>query len=221
MMPGAMRASSCGSAPTANGNRLTTMTKNSGGCTTSALRRTASRRSRRTTTPKAIIWVSALLATLLSLDGMFRSDFEDGSLEQMLLSPQPLALLALAKVVAHWLVTGLPLIVSAPLLGVLLSMPADVMGVLLLTLLLGTPVLSLIGAIGVALTVALRRGGALLALLVMPLYVPVLIFGAQAVSAAGMGLSVSGQLYVLGALLALAASLAPLAIAAALRISLD
>ena len=168
-----------------------------------------------------IIWVSALLSTLLSLDGMFRSDFDDGSLEQMALSPQPLFVLALAKVTAHWLITGLPLIVSSPLLGVLLSMPGEVMGVLVLTLLLGTPVLSLIGAIGVALTVGLRRGGALLALLVMPLYVPVLIFGAQAVSAAGMGLPVSGQLYVLGALLALAMSLAPFATAAALRISLD
>jgi len=168
-----------------------------------------------------IIWVAALLATLLSLDGLFRSDFDDGSLEQMLLSPQPLPVLALAKITAHWLVTGLPLILTAPLLGVLLSVPWDVMGVLLMTLALGTPVLSLIGAIGVALTVGLRRGGALLALLVLPLYVPVLIFGAQAVSSASIGLPVAGQLYVLGALLALAVSLAPLATAAALRVSLD
>ncbi len=168
-----------------------------------------------------IIWVAALLATLLSLDGLFRSDFDDGTLEQMLLSPQPLAVLTLAKITAHWLITGLPLILTAPLLGVLLSLPGEAMGVLLLSLALGTPVLSLVGAIGIALTVGLRRGGALLALLVLPLYVPVLIFGAQAVSAASMGLPVSGQLYMLGALLALALSLAPLATAAALRVSLD
>lgn len=168
-----------------------------------------------------IIWVAALLATLLSLDGLFRSDFDDGTLEQMLLSPQPLPVLTLAKITAHWLITGLPLIVTAPLLGVLLSLPDEAMGVLVLTLMLGTPVLSLVGAIGIALTVGLRRGGALLALLVLPLYVPVLIFGAQAVSAASIGLPVSGQLYMMGALLALAVSLAPLATAAALRVSLD
>ena len=168
-----------------------------------------------------VIWVAALLATLLALDGLFRSDFDDGTLEQMLLSPQPLPVLALAKITAHWLITGLPLIVVAPLLGVLLSLPGEAMGVLVVSLALGTPVLSLVGAICIALTVGLRRGGALLALLVLPLYVPVLIFGAQAVSAASIGLPVSGQLYVLGALLALAVSLAPLATAAALRVSLD
>lgn len=168
-----------------------------------------------------VIWVAALLATLLSLDGLFRSDFEDGSLEQMLASPQPLTLLVLAKIVAHWLVTGLPLILVSPLLALLLALPSVSLGVLLATLALGTPVLSLVGAIGVALTVGLRRGGALLALLVLPLYVPVLIFGAQAVSAAADGLAVRGQLLVLGAQLALAVSLAPIAAAAALRISLD
>lgn len=168
-----------------------------------------------------VVWVAALLATLLSLDSMFRSDFEDGSLEQFLLSSHPVPVLVIAKVVAHWVVTGLPLLLVAPLLGVLLSLPPGAVGVLMLTLLLGTPVLSLVGAVGVALTVALRRGGVILSLLVLPLYVPVLIFGSTAVDTAASGIPVGGQLLVLGALLFLALALAPVAAAAALKISLS
>jgi len=168
-----------------------------------------------------VLWIAALLATLLSLDNLFRSDFDDGSLELMMLSPYPGVVLVLAKVLAHWLVTGLPLLVATPLLAVLMAVPDAARGTLWLTLALGTPVLSLVGAIGVALTVGLRRGGALLSLLVLPLYVPVLIFGANAVGASAAGLPVTGQLYMLGAFLVLALSLAPLATAAALRISID
>lgn len=168
-----------------------------------------------------VVWVAALLAALLTLDSVFRSDFEDGTLEQLLLSAQPLSVMVLAKVIAHWLVTGLPLLLIAPLLGMLLGMKTAAMGALVLSLLLGTPVLSLIGAIGVALTVGLRRAGVILSLLVLPLYVPVLIFGAAAVDAAASGLPVSGQLYILAGFLALALSLAPLAAASALRISLS
>ena len=167
-----------------------------------------------------VIWVAALLATLLSVESIFRSDFDDGALEQLVLSPHPLAVLVMAKVLAHWLVTGLPFLLLGPLLGVLLGLPAAAMGTLVITLLLGTPVLSLVGAIGVALTVGLRRGGALLSLIVLPLYIPLLIFAANAVGAAGAGLPVVGQLYFLGALLLLSVSLAPVATAAALRISM-
>jgi heme exporter protein B len=166
-----------------------------------------------------VIWVAALLATLLSMENLFRSDFEDGTLEYLLLSPHALPLLVLAKVVAHWVVTGLPLILVSPLLGILLHMPADAIAVLPVTLLLGTPTLSLVGAIGVALTVGLRRGGVLLTLLVLPLYVPVLIFGTAAIVAAAAGLPSSGQLALLGAVLAMALTLAPVATAAGLRIS--
>jgi heme exporter protein B len=168
-----------------------------------------------------VLWIAALLATLLSLDNLFRSDFDDGSLELIMLSPYPSVVLVLAKVLAHWLVTGLPLLIATPLLAVLMAVPDAARGTLWLTLALGTPVLSLVGAIGVALTVGLRRGGALLSLLVLPLYVPVLIFGANAVGASAAGLPVTGQLYMLGAFLVLALSLAPLATAAALRISID
>lgn len=168
-----------------------------------------------------IIWVVALLAALLALDSLFRSDFEDGTLEQLLLSPYPLPFLVMAKVLAHWLVTGVPLILLAPFLGVLLFLPTPAMPTLILTLLLGTPILSLVGAIGVALTVGLRRGGVLLSLLILPLYVPVLIFATHAVHVASKDLPVSGQLFALGALLSLALTLAPLATAAALRISLS
>jgi len=168
-----------------------------------------------------VIWVAALLAAMLSLDGIFRSDFDDGSLEQLLLTPHPLPLLVLAKVAAHWLVTGLPLLLVAPLLGVLLHLEGEALLVLLATLALGTPVLSLVGAIGVGLIVGLRRGGVLLSLLVLPLYIPVLIFAANAVGSAAAGLEVTGQLAFLGALLGLAVALAPLAAAAALRISLN
>jgi len=166
-----------------------------------------------------LVWVGALLSTLLSLDNLFRSDFEDGSLELLLLSPYPATLLVMGKVSAHWLLTGLPLVAVAPLLAAMLGLDGPPLLVLLATLALGTPTLSLVGAIGVALTVGLKRGGALLSLLVLPLYVPVLIFGAGAVNAAAVGLPVQGQLLFLTALLVLALSLAPLATAAALRIS--
>ena len=167
-----------------------------------------------------VIWVAALLAAMLSLDSLFRSDFEDGTLEQIALSAHSLPLLVLAKVLAHWLITGLPLILLAPFLGILLFLPDQAMFTLIVTLTLGTPILSLVGAIGVALTVGLRRGGVLLSLLVLPLYIPVLIFAADAVSEAAKGFPVGGQLYFLGALLSLALTLAPFAAAAALRISL-
>jgi heme exporter protein B len=168
-----------------------------------------------------VVWVAALLAVLLALESLFRADFEDGGLEQLALSPVPLPLLALAKILAHWLLTGLPLIVLAPLLGLLLALPETAVAVLVLTLALGTPVLSLIGAIGAALTLAVRSSGALLALLVLPLYIPVLIFAAGAVSASMVGLPLAGQLYFLAALLVLALTLAPAAVAAAIRINLQ
>lgn len=170
-----------------------------------------------------VIWVAALLAAMLSLDSIFRSDFDDGTLEQILMSPHPLSLLVLAKTLAHWLITGLPLLLLAPLLGVLLDMSSEALGVLMITVALGTPILSLIGSIGVALTVGLRSGGGgvLLSLLVLPLYIPVLIFAANAVGNAAGGFEVTGQLAILGSLLALSIGLAPLAAAAALRISLN
>lgn len=168
-----------------------------------------------------LVWVAALLATLLSMDSLFRADFEDGTLEQVLLSPQPLVLIVLARVLAHWLMTGLPLTLMAPLLGLMLFLPAEGMGGLMLSLLLGTPTLSLIGAIGAALTVGLRKGGVLISLLVLPLYIPVLIFGSGAVQAAVTGLPLAGYLALLGAMLALGVVLAPLAIGAALRISVS
>ena len=168
-----------------------------------------------------VIWVAALLAALLSLEGIFRSEFEDGTLEQFLLSSHPVSVLVLAKVLAHWLITGLPLLVISPLLGVLLGLPVDAIVILLITLALGTPVLSLIGAVGVALTVGLRKGGMILSLLVLPLYVPLLIFAANAVDTAAAGLPVTAHLSLISALLVLSLSLSPLATAAALRISLS
>jgi heme exporter protein B len=168
-----------------------------------------------------IIWVSALLAAMLSLDSLFRSDFDDGSLEQILLSAHPSSLLVLAKIIAHWLVTGLPLLFVAPLLAVLLGMPTHSIGILLLTLLLGTPVLSLIGAIGVALTVGLRRGGMILSLLVLPLYVPVLIFASNAVEMAGSGLPVDAQINILISIFVMALVLAPWPTSAALKMSIN
>ncbi|HHO69663.1 MAG TPA: heme exporter protein CcmB [Gammaproteobacteria bacterium] len=167
-----------------------------------------------------IIWVAALLAALLSLESVLRSDFEDGSLEQLMLSAHPLSVLMLAKVLAHWLVTGLPLLLVAPLLGLLLGLSGEAIVTLVQTLALGTPVLSLVGTIGVALTVGLRKGGMILSLLVLPLYIPVLIFAADAVTSTGAGLPVTAQLSLLSALLVLALSLTPAATAAALRISL-
>ncbi len=166
-----------------------------------------------------VIWVSALLSVLLSLDRLFKQDYEDGSLDQLMLSPNPLVILVLAKVSAHWLLTGLPLVLMAPLLGLFMYVPDEALGALVLSLLLGTPVLSLVGAIGVSLTVAVNRGGVLLSLIILPLYIPVLIFGANAVDVASDGLSVRGQMLFLGAMLALALSLAPLATAVALRIT--
>lgn len=168
-----------------------------------------------------VVWVSALLATLLSLEHMFRSDYEDGALEQFALSTYPLYAVALAKVLAHWIITGLLLCLLSPLLGATFYLDATSLKILFITLLLGTPTLSLVGAIGAALTVGLRRGGVLLALLILPLYVPVLIFGAGAVDLTANGLDASGQLYLLAALLVLALTLAPFAIAGALRVALE
>ena len=166
-----------------------------------------------------VVWVAALLATLLSMDSLFRSDFDDGSLEQMLLSPHPLSLLVLAKVTGHWLMTGLPLAIISPLLGLMLYLPESGYLALVISLLLGTPVLILIGAIGAGLTVGLRKGSVLLSLLVLPLFIPVLIFGAGTVLAGVNGLPIGGYLALLGAMLALALALAPVAISAAIRIS--
>lgn len=168
-----------------------------------------------------VLWIAVLLAGLFSLEGLFRSDFEDGSLEQMALSPYPLAWLVLPKVLAHWMVSGLPMLLLAPLLGLLLSLPSEGIRVMEWTLLLGTPFLSLVGSVGVALTVGLRRGGMLLTLIVMPLYIPLLIFATQAVSAAVAGLPYDGALDFLLALFFLSLTLAPFATASALRISLS
>jgi heme exporter protein B len=164
-----------------------------------------------------VIWVTALLATMLSLDRIFQHDYEDGSLELMILAPVPLEAVVLAKVAAHWLVTGLPLIVAAPLLAVLMNMPAEGFATLLVAMLLGTPTSSLIGAVGAALTLGARRGGVLVSLLVLPLYVPLLIFGVAAVDGAITGLGVRPHLLILGAMLAAALPLATWAAAAALR----
>ncbi|MBY6265799.1 heme exporter protein CcmB [Azospirillum sp. 412522] len=164
-----------------------------------------------------VIWVAALLASLLSLERLFQTDYEDGSLELLSLSSLPLEATVLAKTLAHWLVTGVPLIVAAPLLAVLLNMDSEGFGVLVLTLTLGTPILSLIGAIGAALTLGARRGGVLLSLLILPLYIPVLIFGAGAIDAAINGLTPRPHLLLLAGILAAALPLAPWAGAAALR----
>jgi heme exporter protein B len=168
-----------------------------------------------------VIWVGALLATMLSLNRMFASDHADGSLEQLLLAPHPLSILVSAKILAHWLLTGLPLILIAPLLAVSLNLPGDALGSLLLSLALGTPVLSLLGGIGAALTLGLRGGGVLVSLLVLPLYTPVLIFGASAVNEAAQGFANDAQLSLLAAFLSLALTFAPWTIASALRVSLD
>jgi heme exporter protein B len=168
-----------------------------------------------------ILWVSALLGSLLSLERLFRDDFIDGSLEQMLLCGQPLAGVALAKMIAHWLLTGLPVVLLSPLLAVLLSMSPAVFQATVLTLMLGTPVLSLIGGIGVALTVGLRRGSVLLSLLVLPLYIPVLIFATSAIEVASGGLPYISHLAIMGAIFMVCLTLAPFAVAAALRISLQ
>ncbi len=165
-----------------------------------------------------MIWVIALLATLLSLDGLFRSDYEDGSLEQMTISRQPLATLVLTKVLAHWLLTGIPLTLMTPLFGVMLALPAEGYLAMMLTLLVGTGSLSLIGSIGAALTVSLRKGGLLLSLVIMPFYVPILIFGAGAVKNAIAGFPVGAELAILAAMLIAWSVLAPFAIAGGLKI---
>lgn len=166
-----------------------------------------------------IAWVAALLSALLSFERLFRDDFMDGSLEQLMLTPQPLALTALAKVLAHWLLTGLPLILLSPIAALLLSLEVQIWWALVLTLLLGTPILSCLGAIGVALTVGLRKGGVLLSLLVLPLFIPVLIFASAILDAASANMSYVGQLAILGAMLAAALTFTPFAIASALRVS--
>jgi heme exporter protein B len=168
-----------------------------------------------------VVWVAALLAALLSLDTIFRSDFEDGTLEQLLLSAQPVSVLVIAKVLAHWLITGLPLLLIAPLLATFLGLPSQAVDTLVWSLLFGAPALSLIGAIGVALTVGLRKGGVILSLLVLPLYVPILIFGAGAVGNAAMGIDATAQMYIMAAFLVFSLTLSPIATAAALRVSLS
>ena len=168
-----------------------------------------------------VLWVAALLATLRGLQRMFAADHADGTLEQMLLSPTPLALLVIGKNLAHWLVCGLPLVLLAPLLGMQFDLDAASLAVLTFGLLLGTPVLSLIGSVGAALTLGVRGGGVLLSLLVLPLYIPTLIFGAGAVQAHAAGLGASGHLSLLAALLVLSLFFAPWATTAALRIALE
>jgi heme exporter protein B len=168
-----------------------------------------------------IIWVAALLAALLSFERLFKDDFIDGSLEQLMISPYPLAWLVSAKVFAHWLLTGLPILLVSPLLGIFLSLNMDTYYALLLTLLIGTPILSLLGAIGVALTVGLRKGGILLSLIMLPLSIPILIFSTMAIEAAAYGQSYLGLLALLGAMLVASVTFAPFAIAASLRVSVS
>lgn len=168
-----------------------------------------------------VLWVAALLSTLLSLNRLFAQDHADGTLEQLLLSPEPTALWVVAKVVAHWIVTGLPLVIVAPGLALLFDLQQDALGVLVLSLALGSPILALLGAVGAALTLGLRGGGVLLALLILPLYVPVLIFGVGAVDAYLGGMGASAQLLLLGGGLLGALAAAPFACAAALRIAIE
>lgn len=167
-----------------------------------------------------VVWVCALLAAMMSMGTMYGTDYADGSLEHMLLCGHSPVLTAAAKATAHWLLTGMPLLLVAPLLGLLFDLPGDALGVLVVTLLLGTPILSLFGGVGAALTLGLRNGAVLILLLVLPLCIPVLIFGAGAVAALESGLSPAGHLYLLAALLLLSMAGAPLATAAALRISI-
>ena len=168
-----------------------------------------------------VLWVAALLATLLSLNRLFANDYADGTLELFMLAPQPLSVLVFSKVAAHWLLTGLPLVLLAPLLALSLNLPPTALDTLVYALLLGTPVLNLLGAIGAALTLGLRGGGVLMSALVLPLYTPVLIFGAGAVTQAAAGQSPDAYLSILAAFLTLACTLTPWATAAALRVSLD
>ena len=168
-----------------------------------------------------VLWVAALLATMLGLQRMFAADHADGTLEQMAISPTPLVMLVVGKISAHWLVSGLPLVLVAPVLGIQFDLDASALGVLVVALLLGTPLLSLIGSIGAALTLGVRGGGVLLSLLVLPLFIPALIFGAGAVEAHISGLGAGGYLSLLAAMLALAVFFAPWATTAALRIALE
>ena len=168
-----------------------------------------------------IIWVAALLSTMLGLDKLFRDDYNDGSLEQLIASSYPLSLTVLAKVAAHWVITGLPLVLMTPLFALLLNLETTALMATLLTLLLGTPLLSFIGAIGAGLTVGLQKGGILMSLLVLPLYIPVLIFATSAIDTSTMSLDYSGQLAILGAMLVVAIISAPIAISSALKVSVS
>lgn len=168
-----------------------------------------------------VIWVSALLSAMLGLERLFRDDFRDGALEQMMLLPVSVEVSVLAKIAVHWLLTALPVLLIAPLLALLLNLPTQAWGVLWLTLLFGTPVLSAAGAIGVALTVSLNKGGALLSLLLLPLLIPLLIFATAAVEAAVSGLSAAGPLALIGAFMVLSLTLAPFAVKAGLRVSVN
>lgn len=168
-----------------------------------------------------VVWVAALLASMLSLGRVFANDYQDGTLEQMLLTPQPLYLVVMGKVLAQWLVSEVPLVLIAPLIGVQFDLAPDTLLILFVSLLIGTPILSLIGSIGAALTLGLRGGGVLIALLILPLYIPVLIFGAGAVDASIGGMSAQANLYLLSAFLVLSLVFAPWATSAALRISLE
>jgi heme exporter protein B len=177
--------------------------------------------SRLTETGPGFLWVAALLSSLLALDGLFYSDMQDGSMEQFALSPEPLEVLVLAKILAHWFVSGVPLIIMAPFLALSFYTPVDVLPTLLWALLLATPTLSVLAAIGAALTVSLRGGGAIMGLLVLPLTAPVLIFGARATEFASTGEAVQGPLYLLGSMAVFALTLGPIACAAALRVSME
>lgn len=168
-----------------------------------------------------VIWVSAVLATLLSLESMFHSDYQDGTLEQMLIHPRSLSLAMLGKSLAHWTSTGLLLSLFSPVLCITFNIPLEQIWVLFLGLLLGTPSLSLIGAIGAAITVTLRRGGVLIAIIILPLYIPILIFGAGMLTQSAQGLEVASQMYALAAILVLSLTLAPFAIAGALKVTID
>lgn len=168
-----------------------------------------------------VLWVCALLASLLSLDNLYRSDFEDGSLELLIMSPHSLYFMVLAKILSHWLVSGVPLVLLSPILGYMLALPSEAYFTMVVTLIMGTPILSLLGSIGVALTVSLGSRGLILAMIILPMSVPILIAGTLAVGQAVDGNPVGGHLAIMGAMLALAVSLAPLASAAALRISVN
>ena len=168
-----------------------------------------------------IIWVGALLATLLAMDNLFRPDFEDGTLEQLALSPHPLSILILGKTFAHWVMTGLPLILISPLLGVFMHLPGDAIITMVCSLVIGTPALSFIGSVGVALTVGIRKSGVLLSLIILPLFTPILIFGASAIQAVMTSQDPSPHLLLLGAVSLFSLAVCPLASAAAIRISLN